>query len=228
MPSLRRLAVQHERERIAGEIHDGVAQLLGYVNTKSQAVEGLLEAGRLDEASVQMAELSAAARSNYVDVREAIQGLSEPVAGDVDLGTEVRHYAERFAEASKLAVSVHLGPGLETAGITPAIRGEVFGTIREALTNVRKHAAARRVAIAIDAHDGRLVTTVADDGRGFDPDRVDDGPADLPRYGMTTMRRRAAAIDARITWTSTLGRGTTVELVVPLDEVGAATVETAR
>ena len=103
---LRQLAVQHERERIAREIHDGLAQLLGYVNTKSQAVEGLLAAGRLDEAMVQMAELSAAARSNYVDVREAIQGLSEPVGAEVDLGAEVRHYADRFAEASKLVVSV--------------------------------------------------------------------------------------------------------------------------
>ena len=130
---LRRLAVQHERERIAREIHDGLAQLLGYVNTKSQAVEGLLEAGRLDEAMVQMAELSAAARSNYVDVREAIQGLAEPAGGEVDLGAEVRHYADRFAEASKLAVSVHLEPGLEAAGVTPAVRDEVFGTIREAL-----------------------------------------------------------------------------------------------
>ena len=72
---LRALAVRHERERIAREIHDGLAQVLGYVNTKSQAVEGLLEAGRLDEARVQMAELSAAARSIYVDVREAIHGV---------------------------------------------------------------------------------------------------------------------------------------------------------
>ncbi len=219
---LRQLAVQHERERIAREIHDGLAQLLGYVNTKSQAVEGLLAAGRLDEAMVQMAELSAAARSNYVDVREAIQGLSEPVGAEVDLGAEVRHYADRFAEASKLVVSVHLEPGLETAGIAPAVRDEIFGTIREALTNVRKHAAARRVTVAIGTRDGRLLVTVADDGRGFDPDHVDGGPGDWPHYGMTTMRRRAAAIDARIGWTSAPGGGTTVELVVPLDGAGAA------
>ena len=221
---LRRLAVRHERERIAGEIHDGLAQVLGYVNTKSQAVEGLLEAGRLDQARIQMAELSAAARSIYVDVREAIQGLTAPVGAEVELGTEVRDYASRFGEAAKLAVSVRVEPRLESAMLAPAVRDEVFGIVREALTNVRKHAAAHQVAVGLAIREGRLVVSIADDGRGFDTDRVEEGPTDWPHYGMTTMRRRAAAIDAQIAWTSAPDAGTTVELVVPLgvpvDETG--------
>ena len=222
---LRKLAVRNERERIAGEIHDGLAQVLGYVNTKSQAVEGLLEAGRLDEARIQMAELSAAARSIYVDVREAIQGLTASVGAEVDLGTEVRDYAGRFGEAAKLAVSVRIEPRLESATLVPAIRDEVLGIVREALTNIRKHAAAHRVAVALGIREGRLVVSIADDGRGFDADRVEDGPTDWPHYGMTTMRRRAAAIDAQIAWTSAPDAGTTVELVVPL---GAPVEETNR
>ena len=213
---LRKLAVRNERERIAGEIHDGLAQVLGYVNTKSQAVEGLLEAGRLDQARVQMAELSAAARSIYVDVREAIQGLTAPVGTEVDLGTEVRDYAGRFGEAAKLAVSVRVEPRLESATLVPTVRDEVLGIMREALTNIRKHAAAHRVAVSLGIREGRLVVSIADDGRGFDADRVEDGPTDWPHYGMTTMRRRAAAIDAQIAWTSAPDAGTTVELVVPL------------
>lgn len=222
---LRKLAVRNERERIAGEIHDGLAQVLGYVNTKSQAVEGLLEAGRLDQARVQMAELSAAARSIYVDVREAIQGLTAPVDTEVDLGTEVRDYAGRFSEAAKLAVSVRVEPRLASATLVPAVRGEVLGIVREALTNIRKHAAAHRVAVALGIREGRLVVSIADDGRGFDADHVEDGTTDWPHYGMTTMRRRAAAIDAQIAWTSAPDAGTIVELVVPL---GAAVEGTNR
>ena len=222
---LRKLAVRNERERIAGEIHDGLAQVLGYVNTKSQAVEGLLEAGRLDQARVQMAELSAAARSIYVDVREAIQGLTAPVGTEVDLGTEVRDYAGRFGEAAKLAVSVRVEPRLESATLVPTVRDEVLGIMREALTNIRKHAAAHRVAVSLGIREGRLVVSIADDGRGFDADRVEDGPTDWPHYGMTTMRRRAAAIDAQIVWTSAPDEGTTVELVVPL---GAPVEGTSR
>ena len=76
---LRELAVVAERERIAREMHDGLAQVLGYVNTKSQAVDEYLATGRIEEARGQLAELAAAARSVYVDVREAILGLRSPI-----------------------------------------------------------------------------------------------------------------------------------------------------
>ncbi len=80
---LRELAVIAERERIAREMHDGLAQVLGYVNTKSQAVDEYLATGRVDEARAQLAELSRAARSVYVDVREAILGLRSPIVTGV-------------------------------------------------------------------------------------------------------------------------------------------------
>ncbi len=213
---LRQLAIRHERERIAREIHDGLAQVLGYVNTKSQAVEGLLEAGRTAEARTQMAELGKAARSIYVDVRQAIQGLTEPVGDEVELGAEIRDYATRFADASKVALALRIEPDLDTGTIASPVRDEIFGIVREALTNVRKHAAAQRVSVVLGRQDDRLVVSVTDDGRGFDADHADDGPSDWPHYGLTAMRRRAAAIDARITWTSAPGMGTTIELRVPI------------
>ena len=103
---LRELAVVAERERIAREMHDGLAQVLGYVNTKSQAIEELLAAGRTDEARAALGELAAAARSIYVDVREAIIGLRSPVVPGVGLVAAVEDYVVRFAEASKIAIRV--------------------------------------------------------------------------------------------------------------------------
>src|SRR5512143_568668 len=101
---LRTLAISAERERIAREMHDGLAQVLGYVNTKSQAVEQLLDSGRTAEAKAQMAELAAAARSIYVDVREAILGLSTPLgeaaggapSGEAGLALALGAYLDRF------------------------------------------------------------------------------------------------------------------------------------
>ena len=104
-----------------------------------------------------MAELSAAARSIYVDVREAIQGLSEPIGDEVDArrrGPGLRRPVRRGVEARGLGPSGARARG--ATGSTPAVRDEVFGIIREALTNVRKHAAARRVAV-----DGRPRRTTA-------------------------------------------------------------------
>lgn len=95
---LQLLAVQGERERIAREMHDGLAQVLGYVNTKSQAVEEMLADGRVAEARRQLAELAEAARSVYVDVREAILSLSTPVQDDRGMAATLEEYAALYAE----------------------------------------------------------------------------------------------------------------------------------
>ena len=119
---LRELAVVAERERIAREMHDGLAQVLGYVNTKSQAIEELLIADRPDDARGQLAELAAAARSIYVDIREAILSLRSPVVPGAGLVAAVEEYAQRFAEVSKLAVRVEATEATRHLDLPPRSR----------------------------------------------------------------------------------------------------------
>jgi signal transduction histidine kinase len=214
---LRELAVRDERERIARELHDGLAQVLGYVNTKSQAVEELLAADRVPEARNQLAELAAAARSIYVDVREAILGLSSPVAPAGGLVAALRAYGRRFAEASKLAVRVDATAAAGQLDLDPAVDDEVFRIVREALTNVRKHAAASRVAIRLTVQDEQLVVEIEDDGRGFDSVTVGARPEGRTRLGLAGIRERAAAAGGRVEWRSAPGGGTIVHLAVPID-----------
>jgi signal transduction histidine kinase len=210
---LRELAVVEERERIAREMHDGLAQVLGYVNTKSQAVDAYLATGRIDEARVQLAELSGAARSVYVDVREAILGLRSPIVPGSGLVAAVEDYAARFAEASKLAVVVRATPEARAATIPPDAEAQTFRIVQESLTNVRKHAEARRAALDIGIDGSALVIRVTDDGRGFP--EAEPSPAAWPHYGLQAMRERAAAIGATVEWSSTPNSGTTVTVVVP-------------
>ncbi len=218
---LRELAVRGERERIARELHDGLAQVLGYVNTKSQAVEELLAADRVPEARNQLAELAAAARSIYVDVREAILGLSSPVAPAGGLVAALRAYGRRFAEASKLAVRVDATAVTGHLDLDPAVDDEIFRIVREALTNVRKHAAARRVTIRVAVEDEQLVVEIEDDGRGFDPVTMSATSTDRTRFGLAGIRERAAAVGGRVEWRSAPGGGTIVHVAVPM-ETGAA------
>ncbi len=211
---LREMAVRGERERIAREMHDGLAQVLGYVNTKSQAVEELLATGRVDAARSQLAQLSVAARSVYVDVREAILGLSSPIPPERGLAGALEEYAERFSEASKLVTRVEASPSARQLVLAPDVQAQVFRIVQEALTNVRKHAAAQRVRIGLGVQDGSLVVEVEDDGRGM---VTADGPAgDWPHYGMRTMRERASVIDAKLVFEAVPGQGTRVVLRVPL------------
>ena len=211
---LRGLAISTERERIAREMHDGLAQVLGYVNAKSQAVESLLADGRVADARGQMAELASAARSMYVDVREAILGLSTPLA-EGSLSGALDAYTRRFSEASKLAVSVESSSAHVGDDLSPEAIANVMRIVQEALTNVRKHAVAQRVVIRLATEPSGLAITVEDDGRGFDPSG-EPSPSDWPHFGRETIRQRASAIGATAEWDSAPGRGTRLRVVVPV------------
>lgn len=215
---LRELAVETERARIAREMHDGLAQVLGYVSTKSQAADELLATGRVADARGQLGELTAAARSIYVDVREAILGLRSPITPELGLVGAIEAYARRFAEASKLIVTVEASPGARAATLGPDAEAQVFRIIQESLTNVRKHAAAGRVAVHLDRVEDGLLVELVDDGHGFD----EPSPwrsADWPHYGQAAMRERAADIGGRISWSTGPGGGGVIRLAVPLPGV---------
>lgn len=208
---LRELAVVAERERIAREMHDGLAQVLGYVNTKSQAIEELLAAGRTGDARDMLAELGAAARSIYVDVREAILGLRSPVVPGVGLVAAVEDYAARFAEASKIAIRVDAPDAARRLDLVPDVEAQVFRIVQEALTNVRKHSGAGRADVAFSVHDGWLEVVIADDGHGMAESLA---AIDRPRYGVRVMRERAESIGATVGWTSPPDGGCRVHLAV--------------
>jgi two-component system nitrate/nitrite sensor histidine kinase NarX len=209
---LRELAVVGERERIARELHDGLSQVLGYVNTKSQAVDGLLAAGRIDDARIHLGELSAAARSVYVDVRETILGLRSPIGPDAGLVAAIRAHAAGFAESAKLAITVHATPEVERARLDPEVETQAFRIVAEALTNVRKHAGARRVTVDLRAAADRLRVTVRDDGCGFSVAGPRDG---RPHYGLRSMTERATGVGGSVEWTNDPDRGAIVRLEVP-------------
>ena len=210
---LRDLAVVDERERIARELHDGIAQVLGYVNTKSQAVDGFLEAGRIDEARVQLDELGSAARAVYVDVRETILGLRGPIEPGQGLGSALASHARRVAEASRFVLEVAVDP--ESAGLRldPDAEAHVYRIVQEALTNVRKHAGAGRVRLGARVAGDLLLVTVDDDGRGLGAAAM---AREMPGYGLRSMRERAARIGATVGVTNRPGGGVSVRLAMPL------------
>ncbi|HXQ95582.1 MAG TPA: GAF domain-containing protein [Candidatus Acidoferrales bacterium] len=210
---LRELAVRGERERIAREMHDGLAQVLGYVNTKSQAVTELLTAGRMEAARSQLSELTVAAQSVYVDVREAILGLTSPIPPDRGLVGALEEYAARFSEASKLVTRVEAQESVRGLVLAPDVQAHVFRIVQEALTNVRKHASARRVVVSLAVEGGSLVIQVEDDGHGISPAAP---PTDWPRYGLKTIQERAAMIGAELRIQASEPSGTRVELRIPM------------
>jgi signal transduction histidine kinase len=213
----REVAINEERARIAREMHDSLAQVLGYVNTKAQAAQEFLRQGETERASRQLDQLGAAARDAYADVREQILGLrvttdphNEP--GVIDA---LRRYLERWQEQSEVQVELTVTPEDALArDLPPAAELQLLRIIQEALSNVRKHAGVGRATVTISGLRDALDVTIADAGIGFDPRAR--GRAAFPRFGLAGMRERAEAIGGELTVISTPGAGTRVRVRVPL------------
>ncbi len=206
------LAISEERLRIAHEMHDGLAQVLAYVNTKAQAVKEHLRHQRNDEAGRHLDQLAAAAREIYTDVRESIIGLRTAAAtkSDRPLTESLREYVTAWSHQHSLECSVAVE---EEPRLSPRAELQLLRILQESLANVRKHAHAQKVAVRIGRDGSSWILTIQDDGAGFNP--ADMGRSELPRFGLATMRERAESIGGTLALESSPGQGTRIRVEVP-------------
>jgi len=204
-------AVLEERERIARELHDGLAQVLGYINTQTLAVKKLLQSRRIEEAIGELGAMGTVSRDVYADVREAIVGLRAVPKG---LVPAIREYLTRLPHPTGCTIELRALGDVDGVELAPATEIQLVRIVQEALSNVRKHAAASHVDVIVEAHDGKIVVEVVDDGSGFDPQQLDR--TGWPRLGIQTMRERALAIGGSCDVVSALGSGTRVLVRVPM------------
>lgn len=205
------LAAAEERLRIAHEMHDGLAQVLAYVNTKAQAVAEFLRQGRNAEAEGQLQQLASAAREVYADTRESILNLRTSAAQDQSFGETLQHYVEKWQDQSGIRCDATLDVELS---LKPQVELQVLRIAQEALSNIRKHAGATRARVEARCVDSRFRLVVEDDGAGFDPEAQRRGAS--PRFGLTTMRERATTIGATLHVDTAPGSGTRVSLELPV------------
>ncbi|MBI4319748.1 MAG: GAF domain-containing sensor histidine kinase [Chloroflexi bacterium] len=207
------LAIAEERGRIAREIHDGVGQVLGYVNTKTMAAKQHLDANELDLAREQLSELESAAKDVYADLREAILGLRSGLYRKNGFIPILEEYLESFFQMSQIPVAFSVtpeGPGIQ---FDPQQEIHVIRIIQEALSNVRRHSGASQAWLGLEAADEQIIVTVRDNGHGYDASRLSRG--ERPRFGLQTMRERAEAIGGRLEIKSQHRSGTEVRLTIP-------------
>jgi len=201
------LAVAQERLHIAHEMHDGIAQVLGYVNTKVQAANAYLSQGKSDEAGAQLNELALAARDAYGDLRESLVNLRTLPSAERMVSSVLEEYLDRWKAASGVSTQLTIDPDLR---IPPGIELQLIRIVQEALTNVRKHAAAARVELRLAYEPAGTRLTVED----FESGQNGRAEAGGSGYGLTGMRERAELLGGTLTAGRT-SDGFRVELWVP-------------
>jgi len=213
------VAIMTERERIAREMHDGFAQKLGYLNLKLGAAEEALRRGdgtALDE----IKDMERVVQETYSDVRYVLYDLRSQVhPGESVLGA-IRRYVADFRRQTGIPVSMHVSGDPDRVRLSPVAEVHLFRIVQEALTNVRKHAAASEVSVRVEVRPKEGITlSVRDDGRGFDLDAVQANGRS--RFGLGIMQERAREVGGRLAVESRAGEGTTVRVWVPAEPVEA-------
>jgi signal transduction histidine kinase len=201
---LARLELLEERERIAKELHDGVIQALFAVGMGLQgtaAMAGDDEIARRLEGATE--EIDRAIR----DLRNYIFGLRPGILADRQLDQALQQLAAEFQERSGVLTIVDVEASVAAELASRA--ADVVQIVREALSNVGRHAEATTCRVSLRRGPTGAMLEVDDDGRGFDRGAASDG------MGMDNLRARVAALGGELTIETVIGDGTTVRALLP-------------
>lgn len=175
------LAREEERRRLRRDLHDGIGPALAGLTLKAETARALMDSDR-EAAQRHLADLSEEIRSTVVDVRRVVEGLRPPALDELGLADACRQAVDRLTRAAGVSADVRcdLGEGAVPAAVEVA----AFRIVTEAVTNVVRHAQARRCSVSLARDGSALRVVVCDDGTG----RVDGSSSG---HGLATMRERA-------------------------------------
>lgn len=209
---LQSLSITEERARIAREMHDGLAQVLGYLNLQVQTLEALLKQNKQEALLIELGQMREAVRVANADIRENILSLRTTLASKGGLASALGEYLEEFG----------LQTGIETCfvnkvndelNLSSVAEVQLVCILQEALANVRKHSHAQRVEVrmTVSGDDGyeHVQVQVLDNGIGF---LVRDSKRS---FGLQTMRERAESVQGSFSVTSVPGAGTSITCRLP-------------
>lgn len=197
------VAQEEERGRIARELHDGIGQT---VTSLAVGLRSLEEAATREEAASQAKALRKTAAGAVEEVRRIARGLRPSVLDDLGLAEALRH---------GVAADVHIH-GSAMDRLPGAVETTVYRIVQEAMTNVVRHAAAGSVGVVIHGAATMLTAIIEDDGCGFEVAADDTGSG--RGFGIQSMKERAALLNGTVEIESSLGKGTSVFVRIPLNE----------
>lgn len=210
---LRRLTTLEERERIARELHDTLAQSLAFLNLKVSELESGLGKERPRATDRTMNEMREIVGDAYDDVRQAIFGLRAVMSENAGFIPSLTEFIHDYSAMRKISVDLRIA-NPEAIRFTPQAEVQLIRIIQEALTNVSKYAKAKKSVVSFECDGDYARVIVEDDGKGFLLDGVKNSGL---HFGLKTMRERTEAVGGQFTVESALGKGTKIIVRLPLE-----------
>ncbi|MFC6358815.1 sensor histidine kinase [Luteococcus peritonei] len=215
-------AVLAERDRIAREMHDSLAQVQSLLHLRLCTLSARPELAGSPPLRQEVDELAEICRESVRDTRESILGLREGSRPNQSLSEGLDRYLRGFSRTSGIEVSLEQPD--EPVRLSAPQELQLSRVVQEALTNVRKHSGARRVTVALEPLACGTRISVTDDGHGFDPEQehAEQQPGHLGGYGLHTMRERVEELGGVLAIHSRPGAGTRVVADLPATPVPVA------
>jgi signal transduction histidine kinase len=204
------LAVLHERERLARDLHDSLGHALVAISVQLEAIQRLYKVEPV-QASNQIDELKALTRASMEDLRRSIAGLRAAGLGERSLCQTLQADCVEFGVRSGVEIDCRVDSQLDR--VRPALAETVWRVVQEALTNVEKHAQASKVSVAVELDPQDVYLRIADDGVGL----PQDAESKTDCYGLRGMRERVEALGGSLVLDN-YEAGTLVEVVLPWDD----------
>jgi len=196
------------RSRIATDLHDDLGASLSQIAVFSEVLRQRRAGLSADEADNILGKIGTTSRELVSSMSDIVWAVNPRYDSLGDLVARIRRFAEdTFAQGD--TTFEFTAPATDQLQMGPAAKREILLIVKEGVTNVVKHAHARRASVSLSLRGRRLDVRVRDDGRGFDPEAAHAG------NGIRSLRRRVAALGGELTIISATGQGT--EIVLEMD-----------
>ncbi|MFC1860552.1 sensor histidine kinase [Chloroflexota bacterium] len=211
---IEREAIIEERRRIAREIHDGVAQSLGYLNLKTKQVSDSVSSQNTVQALAELGDIQKVVQDTYEDIRESIDQLTTEIR-NLPIIPAISNYTRDFGNNNGIRTQFFAPRPFPQ--LSPVAELQLLRIVQEALTNVRRHAQATEVDIILESTTQIVQMFINDNGEGFNLTDLEKSP---PGYhGLNIIKERAEGLGGSLDISTSPGKGTKIMVSLPVEKV---------
>jgi len=200
-----------EREQLAADLHDNLAQILSFTRIKLERLDEVLVENQNAEERVTLKQIETAIGIAYQQVRDALVGLLKPDLVSDDFAKKLAATVDDFSATNNFPVKLEIRDS-SALSISDTIQIQVVQIVGEALSNVQQHSKAKDAWVAVDRVNGQARFTIEDSGIGFDPQK----PMGDNHFGLRIMRTRTERSGGEFSLSSQPGEGTRISAIFPI------------
>ena len=194
-----------EREQLAADLHDNLAQILSFTRIKLERLDEILSDDQNTEERATLGQIENAIETAYQQVRNALTGLLKPKQERGDLAKKLAFVVDEFSATYGFPIKLEI-ENSSALTLLPAIQPQIIHIVREALSNVQRHSQAKQAWVRAKPVNGHAHFIIEDDGKGFDHQASMEGN----HFGLRIMRTRAERSGGEFFLSSHPGKGTQI------------------